>query len=364
MLPLANRPVIEYVLGALADSDVQRAVVVVGHRRTHVQDRLGHEYQGMELEYVHQRSQLGSGHALQQAAGAVTDEFLVVNGDNVIDARMVQQTAQTFHDQSAVASVAVARSETPQDYGVVHTEKGEVTAISESDAIAEPPWVNAGVYVFTESIFDALDGTESQDSELHLTDAIQNLPGRVAAGRPDGIWFDPTYPWDALRAMSHLLSVHSALVVDEAIDESATVHDSAMIERPALVGPGCEVGAGAVVRAGSCLRENVRIVPNATVERSIVDTGATVGANAVIRDTILGPGVHVGSGTVSSGGSATLVINGCQYTNRRLGAVIADRAQIGGNVTVTPGTRIGPSATVAHGATVDGDVDEGAEVIS
>jgi len=162
--------------------------------------------------------------------------------------------------------------------------------------------VNAGVYVFTESIFDALDGTESQDSELHLTDAIQNLPGRVAAGRPDGIWFDPTYPWDALRAMSHLLSVHSALVVDEAIDESATVHDSAMIERPALVGPGCEVGAGAVVRAGSCLRENVRIGPNATVERSIVDTGATVGANAVIRDTILGPGVHVGSGTVSSGG--------------------------------------------------------------
>lgn len=364
MFPLANRPVIEYVLSALVDSDVQRAVIVVGHRRTHVQDRLGHEYRGMELEYVHQRSQLGSGHALQLAAGNVTDEFVVVNGDNVIDAKMVQGTIDTFRDQSAVAGVAVARSDTPRDYGVVHTEKGEVTSISESATVTEPPYVNAGVYVFTDTIFDALAETESEDRELHLTDAIQNLPGRVAADRPDGIWFDPSYPWDALRAMSHLLSVHSDLVVDGTVDESAAIHDRAIIERPALIGPGCEVGAGAVVRAGSCLRENVRIGPNATVERSIVDTDATVGANAVIRDTILGPGVHVGSGTVSPGGLATLVINGSQYCNRRLGGVIADRARIGGNVTIVPGTRIGPSASVAHGARVDGDIEEGAEVIT
>lgn len=365
MLSIGNRPVIEYVLCALAKSGVDRTVIVVGHRRTHVQDRLGHEYRGMSLSYVHQRSRLGSGHALQQAADEVGDEFLVANGDNVIDARMVEGTREAFRDRSVVASVAVARSDTPSDYGVVSTDRGDVVSIDDRGTPPDRPCVNAGVYAFTGSIFDALDRTESYDGELHLTDAIRNLSGRVAATRPDGVWFDPSYPWDALSAVSHLLSVHSHLVpTDAAIHESATVHEEAVVERPALIGPGCEIGAGAVVREGTCLRENVRVGPNATVERSIVDADATVGANATIRDTILGPGVRIGSGTVSPGRSATLVIEGTEYVDKRLGGVVADRARIGGNVTIVPGTRIGPEASVAHGATVRGDVDEGAEVIA
>jgi glucose-1-phosphate thymidylyltransferase len=365
MLPLANRPVIEYVLSALADTGVERAVIVVGHRRTHVQDRLGHEHDGMELSYVLQRSQLGSGHALKQAADDVGEEFVVANGDNVIDARMVRRTVEAFREGSAVASVAVAHSETPQDYGVICTDEGTVTSIDEGAAVDEPTSVNAGVYALTDAVFDSLDGTETQDGELHLTDGIKRLSGRVVASRPDSVWFDPSYPWDVLRAMSHLLSNHPELIdAEEAVDASASVHEGAVVERPALVGPGCEIGAGTVVGGGSCLRENVRVGPNATIERSIVDTDATVGANTVIRDSILGPGVHVGSGTVSPGGSATLVVDGRQYRDRRLGGVIADRARIGGNVTIAPGTRIGPSATVPHGATVDGDVAERTEVVA
>jgi glucose-1-phosphate thymidylyltransferase len=278
---------------------------------------------------------------------------------------MVRETVETFRRTGASASVALAYSDNPEDYGVVQTDEGEITAIDEAAAVTEPASVNAGVYVFTEEIFDALDRTEVHDGELHLTDATQNLSGRVVASCPGGVWFDPSYPWDALRTMAHLLSTHSDLVdAEDTIDETARVHQQATVEAPALVGPGCEIGAGAVVRAGSCLRENVRIGPNATVERSIVDTDATVGANAMIRDTILGRGVELGAGTVSPGGSATLVVNGREYRDRRLGGVIADRVSIGANVTIAPGTRIGPSATVPHGVTIDGDVAEDTEVIA
>lgn len=365
MLPLANCPVIEYVLDALVNAGIDRAVIVVGHRRTHVQDCLGHEYRGLDLSYVVQRSPLGSGHALQQATDEVTDEFLVVNGDNVIDATMVRDTVAAYRAEPAVASVAVAHSDNPQDYGVVRTEDGNIVSISESTGITEPTYVNAGVYMFTGSIFDTLASTDTHEGELRLTDAIHNVPGLVTATRPDGTWFDPSYPWDALWATSRLLSVHADLVgVDDPVDNSASVHEEALIEEPALVGPGCEVGAGAVVRAGTCLRENVRVGSNTTVERSIIDTDATVGANVMLRDTIVGPGARIGSGTVSPGRSATLVLDGCEYRNRRIGGVIADHATVGSNVTIVPGTRIGPDATIDHGATVDGRVSEGAEVIA
>lgn len=365
MLPLANCPVIEYVLDALVDARVDRAVIVVGHRRTHVQDCLGHEYRGLALSYVVQRSPLGSGHALQQAADEVDGEFLVANGDNVIDATMVRDTVAAYRAEPAVASVAVAHSDDPQDYGVVRTEDGNIVSISESTSVTEPTYVNAGVYMFTGSIFDALASTDTHEGELRLTDAIHNVPGLVTATRSGGAWFDPSYPWDALWATSRLLSLHADLVgVDEPIADSASVHEQAIIEEPALVGPGCEIGAGAVVRAGTCLRENVRVGSNATVERSIVDTDGTIGANAMLRDTIVGPGVRIGSGTVSSGRSATLVLNGREYRDRRIGGVIGDHATVGSNVTIVPGTRIGPDATIDHGATVDGQVAEGTEVIS
>lgn len=88
MLPLANRPVVEYVLGALAAVGVERVVLIVGHQHTRVQDRLSHEYRGMKLSYVEQRSQLGSGHALEQATEAVPEEFVVVNGRRFLDRRL------------------------------------------------------------------------------------------------------------------------------------------------------------------------------------------------------------------------------------------------------------------------------------
>lgn len=364
MLPLANRPVVEYVLSALAEVGVERVVLVVGHQRTRVQDRLSHEYRGMDLSYVEQHSRLGSGHALEQAAGAVAEEFIVVNGDNVIDATMVRGTVEAYRQGATAASVAVARADTPKDYGVVLTENGEITAIRECGADGERSCVNAGVYTFDRSIFDALAATTPHDGELRLPDAIPNVAGPVTATAPNGVWFDPSYPWDALRATSRLLAAHPDLLADDVpIADSAHVHDTAVVEEPALVGPGCEVGAGAVVGVGTCLRENVRIGPNATVERSILDADATVSANALLRDTILGPGVRIGSGTVSPGRSATVVVNDRRFLDRRLGGVIADRATVGANVTIVPGTRIAPEATVDHGATVRDQVPKGATVI-
>lgn len=364
MLPLANRPVVEYVLGALAEVGVERVVLVVGHQRTRVQDRLSHEHRGMKLSYVEQRSQLGSGHALEQAAEAVAEEFVVVNGDNVIDATMVHDVVETYRRSAPVATVAVAHSDTPRDYGVVLTENSNVTAIHDCSTAEERSCVNAGVYVFDHSIFDALAATTACDGELRLPDAIRHVSGPVAATSPNGVWFDPSYPWDALRATFRLLATSPTILPgDESIDDSAHVHDTAVVEEPTLVGPGCEIGAGAVVRAGTCLRENVRIGANATVERSILDTDVTVGANALLRDTILGPGVRIGSGTVSPGRSATVVVNGRRFLDRRLGGVIADRATVGANVTIVPGTRIAPEATVEHGATVRDQVPKGAQVI-
>ena len=67
MLPAATKPILEHVFDALIDAGVTDITVVVGYKRTRVQSHFGPTYRNVPLQYVTQRKQLGSGHALLAA---------------------------------------------------------------------------------------------------------------------------------------------------------------------------------------------------------------------------------------------------------------------------------------------------------
>lgn len=363
MLRVAGRPILEYPLDALAALGIEEVVMVVGHAKTRIQNHFGGDYRGLDITYLTQQSQLGSGHALQVAAGHVGDEFLVVNGDNVIDEAMVRGTAERYAETEATAALAVASATDATEYGTVAIRDGLVERVVEGGD-GDSGRVNTGVYAFDESIFGALDRTGFERGERPLTAAIAELEGPVVTAAPNGVWFDSSYPWDVLETNEALLYSHPELVAaDRPVDDSARVHESAVIGDHVLVGPDCKVSAGAVVRSGTCLHGSTTVGENAVLEGSLVGPDTRIGSNAVLRDTIVGGGATIGDGTVSPGRSATLVLDGVEYTDRRLGGIVADRATVGSNVTIIPGCRVGPRATVGSGVALRHDVPEGAEVM-
>ena len=367
MLPVANRPIIDYVIDALLNAEIDHIVAVVGHQHTRIQDHLMQRYPDVDVTYIKQHHQLGSGDALAQADKAVSGAFVVVNGDNVIDASMVRESVSKYYTTSAEATVAVARSDTAHEYGTVCTENERITTILEQDSGDEQGRINVGVYVFSETIFDALERTDIHEGELSLTDAIPRLPGRVTPVVPNGVWFDPAYPWDLLRISDQLQSAHPELVTDSlerpAVDSTARVHETAVIEDEVLIGPGCEISPGAVLRRGTCLRSDVRIGANSVLNRSLIGADTTVGANSVLRDTVVGAEVSLGESTTAPGGPADFIVGDRLHRNKQLGSLVSDRADIGGNVALTPGSRVGPGAHVPAGATVHGPVSVEAGVV-
>ena len=360
MLPVANRPIIDYVLDSLLSTGIRNVVVVVGHQHTRIQDHLMQQYPEVELTYVKQHHQLGSGDALVKTAGAVPDEFVVVNGDNVIDATMVGKTVENHQRNDACATVAVARSDSAREYGTVCIENGRITTILEQNGGDDQGRINVGVYVFEEPIFDALERTTVRSGELSLTDAIPYLPGEVAPAVPDGVWYDPAYPWDLLDISDQLHTAHPDLISGlenrSPVDETARVHETAVVEDQVLVGPGCEISAGAVLRSGTCLRSDVRIGANSVIKRSLVGSGTTIGANASLRDSVIGEEVTIGEGTAAPGGPADFVVDSRLHRDRQIGSLVSDRAEVGANVALSPGARIGPEAHVPHGNTVAGSL--------
>lgn len=372
MLPAANRPVLEYVFDALIEAGIEEIAVVIGYKRDRVQEYFGPTYRDVPLEYVVQDKQLGSGHALLEAESAVNEPFLVVNGDRVLESGLVADVIAEFEQYpDAAATLGVLEHRDARQYGAVALHEGRIDEIVEKPDSDDYRLINAGVYAFRTSVFDDIEATERREGELQLPDMLARLidEGEDIRGvRVDGLSPHATYPWDLLTVTREILARGR---VDEPargqgvwVDDSALVHEAATMQAPVVVGPDCEVGPGAVVGPDVALGRNVTVEANATVERCVLDTDTRVGPGSTVLDCVTGQDVTFGAANVVPGGPADVRVGARVFEDQPLGAVVADRVQAGGDVTLAPGTLVGPGARLHTGVHVQGEIVDDAEVMS
>ena len=385
MLPAADRPILEHVFDALIGAGVERLHVVVGYKRDRVQDHFGPTYRNVPVNYVVQDKQLGSGHALLQARNAVSSEegFLVVNGDQVIERQMVADVLDAFEETDGSATLAVTEQADVSHYGAVVMDGDRVVKLVEKPETDEYRLLNAGVYAFDPTIFDAIEETPRVQGELALTDTLVRLIEGTGESAGDGqadetdeatvrgvvteeLWEDATYPWDLLDVSRDLL-LHGRVTEPERsesvwVADSATVHDDATLQGPVVVGPDTEVRPGAVVGPYAALGRNATVGANTVVSRSVLDTDTRIGPNSTVLDCVTGQGVTLGAATTVPGGPGDVRVGDTVFEEQRLGAVLADRVRAEGDVSVAPGTLVAPSATLHTGVTVSENISERAEV--
>lgn len=357
MLPVGDKPLVEHTMLAAKDAGITEFVFVVGYERDRIQTHFGDgDRWGVSISYAVQRKQLGTAHALNAASELVGDRFVVLNGDRIIEPSIVSQVCETIDRGTATAAVAVTRLSNASSYGVVGLDGDRVTNIVEKPTESTSDIINAGVYAFDRSIFEAIDQIDSGvDGEYKLTDAINALADEqsVAAVRYDGWWLDVSYPWDLLSVTGRILDRAAGNTVDptaQDVASTAYVADSASIGPNTVVGRGCAIG------------ENVRIGPNATIEQSVVFPDATIGAGAVVKDCIVGANASIGANSTVPSGEATMIIDGELHENVRFGGVVGDNATVGGAAVLAAGTVLGDEVTVGPGASVSGAVDDGVEI--
>jgi glucose-1-phosphate thymidylyltransferase len=369
MLPAANRPILEHVLDALVDAGIDSLVLVVGYRRERVQEYFGSSYRDVPIEYVVQRKQLGSGHALLQAREAVDGPLLVVNGDQVTEAASVRTVLDTFAEETAPAVMAVLERRDASKYGAITLRDRDIDAIVEKPNTDDYRLMNGGIYAFDESIFAAIDRTERQEGELSLTDTIARIVDteRVRGVRTGGLWMDATYPWDLLEVAAEVLArgrvAEPEIRGDVWVSDDATVHADATLRPPVVVGPDCEIAPGAVVGPDVSLGRNVTVGANTTLQRTVLDADARIEAGSTLLDGVVGQDVHLGAATTIPGGPGDVRVGREVFEDQQLGAVVADRALARGNVSFAPGTLVGPNAELGSGTHVSGTIPEGAEVV-
>lgn len=179
LIPVAGRPMIEYVLDALAAARVRQTVVVIGYRGDLVRQRLGRR---PGIAFVEQKEQLGTGHAVMAARGALAGHdgpVLVVTGDSpLMQSTSISALLKEFNHMHPACLLGTARRSDPTGLGrIVRDAVGRFAAIvEERDASPDQRQiteVNMSCYVFNcRDLLDSLGKIERHNAqgEYYITD--------------------------------------------------------------------------------------------------------------------------------------------------------------------------------------------------
>jgi len=413
--PVSGQPMVEHIINRVSETNPDQIITIVGHGAEQVKAQLGER-----SEYALQAEQLGTGHAVLQAASFLQGKegtTLVISGDTPLLTTETLNNLFEYHQgKNASATILTAQAEDPTGYGrIIRDHIGIVEKIVEQkDTTPEEAMVqeiNTGTYCFdNQALFEALNkvGTDNAQGEYYLTDIIEILKDAgktVAAYQTED--FDESMGVNdriALAKANELMRqrinkmhmVNGVSFVDPAttyIDAGVEIGSDTVIEAgvqlqgKTVIGSDCVIGAHSRI-VDSVIEDHV-VVEHSVIEKSLVKSHADVGPFAHLRPKAeIGEGVHIGNfvevknaeigkntkvGHLTYVGDATLgeEINvGCgvvfvNYDGKnKHRTTIGDHSFIGSNANIIAPVEIAKNTSVAAGSTITEDIPEYAMAIA
>lgn len=368
MLPVANKPLLSHVLLSVRDAGIKEFVLVVGYNAGAVKDYFGDgSWMNVSIEYARQKNQLGTADAAASAKELVEDRFLLLNGDVIVSPQHIKNLIRQKYDV-----VLTAREVgNPSEFGVLEVKGSRVLRIIEKPKKPKTNLANAGVYVFPESIFDAIKNTKlSVRKEYEITDSLQLL---IDDGADVGYLtlknncLDIGKPWDLLDANEYFLSCVQPEVEGEveplatlkgsvSVGEGTIIRNGSYIEGPVAIGRNCDIGPNCYIRPATSIGDDVRIGNAVEIKNSIIMKGTSIGHLSYVGDSIIGERCNFGAGTKVAnlrhdGKTIRVRIKEALIDSgrRKLGTIMGDDVHTGINSMINVGAVVESGADIAPG---------------
>jgi bifunctional UDP-N-acetylglucosamine pyrophosphorylase / glucosamine-1-phosphate N-acetyltransferase len=414
---MCGRSLLGHVLAAIEPLQPERLLIVLGHERPMVEKFLAEA--APHAEVVVQDEQLGTGHAARlalEAAPELSGTVLVMHGDTPLFRTETLTAVLDRHAQSGTAATMLtAVVPDPFNYGrVTRDGDGHVTGIVEErdadDRVRQISEICTGVYAYdARTLRDALEriAADNAQQEEYLTDVIGQLVaestpvvGVVADDGQETLGVnDRAQLADARRIMRDRIVAHwmragvtitdpqttwmgvrVQLEPDVVIHQNTQLHGATTIRTGAVVGPNCtltdtvvgndaivvnavcdeaEIGAGATVGPYSYLRPGTKLGPGGKIGSFVETKNADIGAGAKVPHL-----TYVGDATIGDDaniGAGTVFVN---YDGVDKHHTTVGEASFVGSGTMLVGPReVGPGAYVAAGSAITEDVPPGAMAV-
>ncbi len=256
---IAGKPIVSYVVDAAFAAGVKKAFVVVGHQAELLKETLDHS----ELQFVTQKEQLGTGHAVMQVAlewqPEEGDTVVVLAGDcPLIKPQTLRDLVAMHHESNAIATVLTTNMEDPAGYGrIIRGGMGTLMEIVEAKDCTPDQLkikeINTGTYVFdAQALFNRLSQirTDNSQQEYYLTDMIHIL-------KEEGLVVSAYCLADSTQAIGvntrqDIASTHEALYQEKnraLMQEGVTIIDPKTTKIDSIV----EVGVDTIIYPFTCI---------------------------------------------------------------------------------------------------------------
>jgi bifunctional UDP-N-acetylglucosamine pyrophosphorylase/glucosamine-1-phosphate N-acetyltransferase len=403
--PIGSKPMVQHIIDTVKKLGATKIHLVYGHGREQLQNKLSHN----DLSWCLQDQQLGTGHAVQQAAPHIQDneDVLILVGDAPLIKESTLKQLIAVKKQADLALLTVELKD-PTGMGRIVRQGAQVTAIVEHKDASEPQRqikeTNTGMMIMggkdLKRWLSALNNNNAQ-GEFYLTDVIEMAAKEgksIHASQPscaievEGInnrvqlaSIERAYQIEQAEALmlqgvslldpsrfdlrgeievgqditidvnvivegkvkigSNVTIGANCILIDSIIEDNAIIHANSILEQ-AIVGQHCNVGPYARLRPGSILKEQSRVGNFVEMKKTILGKGSKANHLTYLGDTVVGEGANIGAGTIT-----------CNYDGvNKFKTIIGDGAFIGSNSALVAPTMIGVNATVGAGSVVTKEV--------
>ena len=330
LIPIANKPILFYVIEDLKNSGITDIGIVVGHtqeRIKNIKDAVGDGSKfGVKITYIEQDAPRGLAHGVWISKDFLgLEPFVLYLGDNLIKGG-IKKYAQEFESGDYDLGEFFVHYKNPEKYGVPVFEGTKLIGVIEKPKTKpDTDLVQSGIYFFRSQVFDIIKTLKpSGRNELEITDAIDKMIRggyKVKYWIADNQWWKDTgTPEDILEANRFILdeirtrvngsiSKEAKIKGEIVLGENSKIEAGAKIIGPVIIGKNCIIGPGSVIGPYVSIGDNSQI--NSKIESSIIMKNSVIDSGNLIKNSLIGENTRI---TKGKDFTALVIGDGCQVS--------------------------------------------------
>lgn len=372
MFKILGKPLLHHVIDTLKDAKLKEFIIVTGHHGDQIKSYFGDGSQfDIDIQYTYQDNPSGQAHAIQTVRNLVEDNFLVVNGDDIFNASLIEKEIDMLKKSDASLVLSSVPVKETWKFGILETSSdGRVARIVEKPVAGTETSNLAviGAYILPTKIFDYYEKVPLSDAQHEI--AIQKFidDGNVVRSVSyDDVFTAYKYPWDLFSINQHLMD---KLLTKPVIEAGANISEKAELNGNVWISKGAKILENVTIRGPCYVGENSLVGNNALIwNYSSIGADSVVGFSTEVKnsligencwfhtnyigDSIIGDNCSFGSGAVTANfrfdeETVKVDINDKKIDSGRdkLGVIMGDNSKVGVNATLSPGVKIGPNSIV------------------
>lgn len=303
LIPVANKPVSQYVLEDLVSCSITEIAIILGE----IYPSIVSEYYGngsrfgCKICYIYQGKPLGIAHAISLAEEFVGDDkFVVYLGDNLLQYG-IKEYLNHFIKGDYDAFILLKDVDDPRMFGVAKFDtNGKLIGLIEKPETPPSKYAVIGVYMFKPVIFGIIREIKpSWRGEYEITDTIQlmlNKGFKVGYEVVKGWWFDTGKASDILKINATILDERARMnilgeIVNSNIEGRVEIGDdtkilNSIVRGPAIIGRNCMI-ENSFIGPYTSIGENVEII-DSSIEYSVILNGSHIRGIERLEESLIG----------------------------------------------------------------------------